>query len=57
MKMSKASRGCGVSNEVEWEKPTSEVVCVKGVKNPSTRLIQVRPEEKIVAIQALDEHA
>jgi hypothetical protein len=56
MKMNKASTRCA-NEEVEWERPTSEVVHFEGVKNPSTRLIQVRPEEMIVAIQAVDEHA
>jgi hypothetical protein len=27
------------------------------VKNPSKRLIQVRQEERLVAVQVLDEHA
>ena len=44
-------------NGVEWKRPASEVVDLEGVKNPSMRLIQVRPEERIVAVQALDEHA
>jgi len=44
-------------NGVEWKRPASEVVDLEGVKNPLRRLIQVRPEERIVAIQALDEHA
>jgi hypothetical protein len=44
-------------NGVEWKRLASEVVDLEGVKNPSMRLIQVRPEEMIVAVQALDEHA
>jgi hypothetical protein len=47
----------GDEDAVEWKRPASEVVKFEGVKNPSTRLIQVRPEEMIVAVQALDEHA